>query len=126
MRVEYQDNGTAIYNWFAAMVHYDGIEAGSRTKQVEYGVIAYERVGSLEYNALAELNVRFGNDGIELLRKAYLQVKDRNIMNDNDTSRTNFSVNIEGGAAAVTVTSHLYASDSDSDSDSNDEVKEER
>ena len=37
----------------------------------------------------------------------------------NDTSRTNFSVNIEGGAVAVT--SHLYASDSDSDSDSDDE-----
>ena len=76
----------------------------------------------MEYNALVELNVRFGNDGIELLRKAYLQVQDRNIMND--TSRTNFSVNIEGGAAAVTSHLYAYASDSDSDSDSDDEYEE--
>ena len=66
-----KENGSRndLYSWWKAQINWAGPNANA-TVQNQYGINAWECVGSVEYNALIELGVIFSD---ELVRKAYKQ-----------------------------------------------------
>jgi len=83
---------TNLYEWLTSMVNYSGVE-GDRLNQNKYGVVAHERVGSIEYNALVDLGVVFNNDS--LMSAAHKKIEDDRRKDSGNTS------NIEGGFTGV-------------------------
>jgi len=81
-----------LYEWLIAMVNYSGVE-GDRLKYKKYGIVAHERVGSIEYNALVDLGVVFNNDS--LMSAAHKKIEDDRRKDSGNTS------NIEGGFTGV-------------------------
>ena len=72
-----KENGSRndLYSWWKAQINWAGPNANA-TVQNQYGINAWERVGSVEYNALIELGVIFSD---ELVRKAYQQIRDAKV-----------------------------------------------
>jgi len=81
-----------LFQWLAAMVNYSGVE-GDRLNQNKYGVVAHERVGSVEYNALVDLGAVFNNDS--LMSAAHKKIQFDRRKDSGNTS------NIEGGFRGV-------------------------
>ena len=72
-----KENGSRndLYSWWKAQINWAGPNANA-TVQNQYGINAWERVGSVEYNALIELGVIFSD---ELVRSAYQQIRDAKV-----------------------------------------------